>query len=308
MTVFLAMLALVAACAGSGDQGTIEESTTVGSGHRQVPRTEVGDRAHAELVDGAHGYARSDDRLRVYYEVHGEGDPLVLVHGWAGSIKYNWALTGWIDALQSVRQVVALDIRGHGESDKPHEQGVYGYADMAQDVLAVMDHLGIERADYVGYSLGAFSGVHLLGHDRSRFRSFVLMGIGDEDDASVALAPVIAGALRTPDPADVADPVARAYRALADVDPRNDHEALALAALEMWPEGYPLDLGGPGLSEVDVPVLILNGANDLPYAATDQTLAAAIPSAVLVEVPDADHLSVLGDQRFKQEVLSFLDE
>ena len=217
----------------------------------------------------------------------------------------NWELTGWLDALRPVRQVVAIDIRGHGDSDKPHERAAYGYAAMSGDVTAVMDHLGIERADIVGYSLGAFVGVHLLGHEPARVTSAALLGVGDEDAASLALAPRIADALRATAPADVADPEAGAYRSLVDLDPRNDREALALAALEMWPQGYPVEIGGPGLADVDVPVLVLNGADD-PYAATAPTFAAVLPGATLIEVPGADHLAVLFHAAFKDAVVRFL--
>lgn len=243
--------------------------------------------------------------LRIHYEIHGNGPPLVLVHGWAGNIELNWKATGWLDALRPLRQVIAIDIRGHGDSDKPHDAAAYGYATMASDVIAVMDHLGIERADYLGYSLGAFTGAHLMGHEASRFSSFVLMGIGDEDAASLALAPRIAAALRAPNAADVTDADAATYRALVDLDPRNDREALAVAALEMWPQGYPLEVGGPGLAEVAVPVLVLNGAAD-PYAATDDAFAAAIPGAELEEIPGADHLGVVLDPRSKTAVVEFL--
>ena len=98
---------------------------------------------------------------------------------------------------------------------------------------------------------------------------------------------------------------AAAYRSIVDLDPRNDREALAVAALTMWPEGYPVELGGLGLAGIGVPVLVVNGSNDLPYARTDDALAAAIPGSQLVEIPDADHLSVVADPRFKDEVLRF---
>lgn len=259
------------------------------------------------LVDGASGFATSGD-LRIHYEVFGEGRPLVLVHGWSASIEFNWKQPGWIDALKSERQVIAIDIRGHGDSDKPHDPAAYGYAAMSEDVIAVMDHLGVKRADFVGYSLGADVGAVLMGHDAGRFTSFVLMGIGDEDDESLAMAPRIAAALRADDPSEVTDQEALLYRRIVDLDPRNDREALAVAALEMWPQGYPLKLIGDRVGDVAVPVLILNGANDVPYVATDDKLSAAIPGARLVEIPDADHLSVVIDPRFREEVLRFLRE
>lgn len=173
---------------------------------------------------------------------------------------------------------------------------------MARDVLAVIDHLGIERADLLGYSLGAFSGVYLLGNHQERLNSVIMMGIGDE--ASIATAPVIAEALRSEDLSQITDPLL--YRVTAGSDPRNDLEVLALSALQMWSEGFPLELGGPGLHNIYIPTLIINSENDIPYIHTDQALANTIANARLIEIPDADHLSVLYDQRFREEVIRFL--
>lgn len=256
-------------------------------------------------TDSKPGFA-SSDCYQIYYEVHGEGEPLILVHGWSLNIESNWKSTGWIEALSAVRQVIVLDIRGHGNSDKPHEPEAYGYAAMARDIISVMDHLGIAQADLVGYSLGAFSSVHLLGHKQDRFRSVAMIGIGDEDEESLALAPVIAEAMRAEDESTITDPKARLYRVFAQADPRNDLEALAVSALKMWPDSSPLQLGGPGLGNVSIPVLIVNGENDIPYVYTDQNLAAAIPGARLVEIPETDHLGVLYDPRFKDTLLDFL--
>ncbi|MCB0976152.1 MAG: alpha/beta hydrolase [Acidimicrobiales bacterium] len=258
----------------------------------------------ARLVDGDSGFATSHG-LRIHYEVHGKGAPLVLVHGWGASIWTNWDVTGWLDALKPLRTVIAIDIRGHGDSDKPHDGKLYGYAPMSDDVIAVMDHLGVAKADFVGYSLGAFVGAHLLGHEPDRFTSFALIGIGDEDKASLALAPRIAAALRAPAVKDVTDSEAAMYRTLVDADPRTDREALALAALEMWPQGYPIKVGGPGLADTKVPVLILNGADD-PYAKTDDAFAAAIPGSRLVEIPGADHLGIFTHPQFRKTVIDFL--
>jgi pimeloyl-ACP methyl ester carboxylesterase len=252
------------------------------------------------------GFVDSDN-LKIYYESVGDGHPIILVHGWGSSLKHNWVDTGWVEALKARRLVVTLDVRGHGESDKPHDQAVYSYARMSRDVLRVMDHLGIAKADFLGYSMGSFMGVSLLGHARERFTSMILGGIGDETDQSLAVLPKIVAGLRAADSSRITDAVALGYRAYARSDQRNDLEALSLSALQMWPEGLPLKLGGPALAEVDIPILIVNGANDHPYIDTVHRLVDAIPGARLVVIPDRDHLGVVTDQRFKDSVLAFLD-
>lgn len=210
-------------------------------------------------------------------------------------------------AIQSVRQVFALDCRGHGKSDKPYDQKAYSYSVMAQDVICLMDHLNIAKVDLFGYSMGACMAVYLLGHNRERLSSVIMGGIGDETEESKE-ARFIAEALRVKDPAQIADPLGRGYRTYVDSNPNNDREALALSALQMWPEGYPIQLGGVGLADVDIPVLIINGEDDEPYVRSDNKLADAIPGAQLVRIPNKDHISVIIDQQFKREVLRFLKQ
>ena len=245
-------------------------------------------------------------RWRIHYEAFGSGHPMVLLHGWGVDSRRQWVQTGWIAALEGRRRVIAMDCRGHGRSDKLLVQSSYSYGAMAEDVLPVMDELAIERADLFGYSLGAFMAVWLLGHHPDRFSSVIMGGIGDETADSAAAGSRIAAALRTADPAAIDDPLGRAYRTFVDADPDSDREALALAALQMWPEGHPLEVGGAGLHGVDIPVLIVDGEKDYPYVLSVDRLVAAIPGARLVTIPDTDHLSVVTDVRFQNAVIDFL--
>ncbi len=254
----------------------------------------------------ASGFCKSDG-LDIYFETYGTGRPIILVHGWGSSIKGNWIDTGWVATLQPHRRVIALDVRGHGRSDKPHEQQLYSYAAMANDVLAVMDHLELTKADYLGYSMGAFMGAYLLGRQSKRFSSMIMGGIGDETPRSARACEAIAEALRAEDPAKIKSPLGLAYRSYAKSDPNNDLEALALSALQMWPEGHPIRLGGPGLEQATVPTLIVNGANDHPYVDSDEKFAAVIRNAQLVRIPRANHLSAIPHPEFKKAVVAFLE-
>lgn len=244
--------------------------------------------------------------MRIHFDVVGTGHPLLLVHGWGANSRRNWVDLGWVDVLAPHRRLVLVDSRGHGASEPARSEEDYRYAAMGEDVLQVMDELGIAKTDLFGYSMGAFIGVSLLGHHRHRFTSMVLGGIGDETEESAAVCQLIAASLRAVDLREIRDPVGRAYRRYVDADPTNDREALALSALGMWPDGHPLELGGDGLAEVDIPVLIVDGADDHPYVETAGTLAAAIPGAELVTIPDTDHHTVVGDPRFKDVVREFL--
>ena len=238
----------------------------------------------------------------------GSGPPIVLVHGWGLGSQRNWVDTGWVAALAPVRQVVLLDVRGHGRSSKPRAPEAYGYRAMSADVVAVMDELGLATADYFGYSMGAFMGAALLGSHPERFTSMVLGGIGSETASSAAAAVGIAAALRADDPSSIADPVGRASRAFVDLDPTSDREALAVAALAMWPDGHPVELGGgrDRLAAADVPVLVMNGADDHPYVDTAPPFVAALPRARYEIVPGVDHVTALFSPAFRSVVLDFL--
>lgn len=252
------------------------------------------------------GFVESDG-LRIHFEAFGSGAPIVLVHGWGSSLQAGWVHTGWLDALLPRRRVVALDVRGHGASDKPLDQAAYSYANMSRDVLCVMDHLEIREADLLGYSMGSCMGASLLQSDRSRFKSMILGGIGNETEKSLSVLPRIVAGLRAEDPASIEDPVSLGYRNYADSDPRNDRESLALSALQIWPEGFPLKLIGPDAVNIDIPLLLINGANDHPYIDTVEELLESVPTAELIVIPDRDHVSVVVDPRFKEHVLRFLD-
>jgi pimeloyl-ACP methyl ester carboxylesterase len=244
------------------------------------------------------------DGVKIHYETFGQGRPIVLVHGFPANLKINWLGPKWVEALQPIRRVVALDCRGHGESDKPHDPEAYSKENMAGDVLRLMDHLGIEKADLFGYSMGSGIACHLLARHRERFTAVILAGIGDRfvfGSQAEMRADGIADAIMAEDPSLITNPVGRRYRALAEGIPNNDMKALAGYATS---RGEPVDHAD--LAAVDIPVLVMNGANDDVMGKADE-LVAAIPGANHVVIPDADHLVVF-DPRCKEPVLSFLKE
>ena len=101
--------------------------------------------------------------VRIHYETIGNGPALVMHHGTFGS-GADFIDLGYVDALKADHQVILLDSRGHGQSDKPHDSNSYDLALRASDVLAVLDELGVQKADYFGYSLGGWIGFDLAIH------------------------------------------------------------------------------------------------------------------------------------------------
>jgi len=118
------------------------------------------------------------DGVSISYEDRGDGSAVVLVHGFASSAEHNWGITGWLDLLARTHRVIAPDCRGHGKSDKPHAREAYGGTSMEEDVIRLMDHVGIERAALMGYSMGGRISLGLLARHPERFRALVLGGFG----------------------------------------------------------------------------------------------------------------------------------
>ena len=164
----------------------------------------------------------------IHYEVAGDGPPIVLVHGYMGTFESNWLRTGWVDFLIELeRTVVGLDVRGHGKSGKPHDPAAYADPHMPDDVMAVMDALGLARVDLMGYSMGGSIALKLLARHPARFNSTIVGGAGLRlDPSDPKRIDAIVAALETSDISAVADPVARFMRNFAD-SRRSDPQSLA---------------------------------------------------------------------------------
>jgi pimeloyl-ACP methyl ester carboxylesterase len=243
------------------------------------------------------------DGISIAYEVAGEGSPIILVHGFASNRITNWRAPGWYDTLTVAgRQVVALDVRGHGESDKPHRREAYDEGELAADVVRLMDHLRFDQADVMGYSMGGFISLRLLHDAPDRVRRAVVAGVGDNYyGRGTAETASIAAALRAPDVSSVSNAVPRQFRLFAEQG-RNDLEALALCMTRPRRSLTPAELAA-----VDVPTLIVVGEKDT-ITGPPSALAKALPSAHVAIVPGRDHMTTVGDKAYKAAVVEFLGE
>jgi pimeloyl-ACP methyl ester carboxylesterase len=230
----------------------------------------------------------------------GEGDPVVLVHGFASTKEVNWVHPGWVTTLtRAGRRAIAVDDRGHGQSTKLYRPADYHTAVMAEDVRALLDHLAVERTDVIGYSMGARITAFLaLGHPE-RVRSAILGGLGSRLVDGVGLPESIADALEAPSIDDVDDPIGRTFRAFAE-QTKSDRKALAACI-----RGSRQVLTRQEVGRIRVPVLIAVGTKD-EVAGSAHELAALIPGARAVDIPNRDHMLAVGDKVFKAAVLDFL--
>jgi len=232
----------------------------------------------------------------------GTGEPVVLVHGFASNKETNWVNPGWVRTLMGAgRRAIAIDNRGHGASSKLTDPAAYHSATMAQDVAALLDHLKIERADVMGYSMGARIAAFLAMKQPERVRSVVLGGLGSRLVEGVGLPESIADALEAPSLADVHDPTGRSFRSFAE-QTKSDLKALAACI-----RGSRQTLSREQVAGIRVPVLVAVGTND-GVAGSAQKLAALIPGARALDIPDRDHMLAVGDKVFKTGVLDFLNQ
>nr|AEM45134.1 hypothetical protein [uncultured organism] len=247
------------------------------------------------------GVFRSDDAEIAYLDA-GEGAPIVLVHGFASTKETNWLAPGWIDTVtRAGRRAIALDNRGHGESTRLYDPARYHSAVMAEDVRALMDHLDLQRADLMGYSMGARIVAFLALAHPGRVRSLMLGGLGIRLVEGVGLPETIAEALEAPSITQVTDPQGYAFRAFAQ-QTKSDLKALAACI-----RGSRQTLSREEVARITAPTLIAVGTKD-PVAGSAQELAALMPHAIALDIPGRDHMLAVGDKVFKAGVLAFLEQ
>ena len=238
--------------------------------------------------------------VEIDYLDEGEGDPIVLVHGFASSKNVNWVYPTWVSELKkNGRRVIALDNRGHGDSSKLYDAEEYHIGTMAGDVSALMDHLDLARADIMGYSLGSRMTAWLALRQPQRLRSAIFGGIGIGLIEGGGPGENVAEALEAPSLEDVTDPVGRTFRAFAD-QTRSDRRALAACL-----RGSRHLMTREEAAGITVPVLIAVGTAD-EIAGSAAALAEIIPGAEVLDIPNRDHMRAVGDKVYKTGVLEFL--
>jgi pimeloyl-ACP methyl ester carboxylesterase len=230
----------------------------------------------------------NNNGVNIYYEVEGQGPPLVIAHGLNGN------LNGWpqgVSELKHYYQLILFDARGHGKSDKPHERSAYGI-NMVKDVVTVLDDVKVERAHYLGYSMGGRIGFRLALYYADRFKSFILGGASPfRSDAEVAVENGLLEGMRIL----LADPAAflvrmegMFHRPLTPVEKDTflNNDAKALIALVTSLQEMPA-LTEQELSVINKPCLVYCGESDPRFAGAKKSTE-YIPNARFVPLP-GDH-------------------
>jgi pimeloyl-ACP methyl ester carboxylesterase len=233
------------------------------------------------------------------------GDPeapvVVLVHGFASSTRDNWVLTGWTRMLEHTGyRVLAIDQRGHGASEKPHDAAGYNVRTLAADVAQVLDTYLIDEALYVGYSLGARVGWQVLLDLGDRIPRAVLGGVPD----GIPLERLDLDQVRRliADDTPVTDPVTQNYITLTERVPGNDLRAL-LALAEGMRESRSID-PDPATAPTQ-PILFATGSEDAVKPGSLRLVDAA-PQGRFFEIPGRHHFNAPGSKAFREAGLEFL--
>ena len=240
--------------------------------------------------------------VEIAYLDEGEGDPIVLVHGFASTKEVNWVMPGWTTTLRrDGRRVIALDNRGHGQSTKLYDPSAYHTDIMAGDVAALIERLKLPRADLMGYSLGSRICAVLAARRPELARSVILGGAGIRLIDNAGLRDEIADSLEMPSLDDVTDPLGKRFRAFAE-QTRSDLKALA-ACLRGSRQPVRLE----DIQNIRAPVLVAVGTKD-DITGSPHELAALMSNARAIDIPDRDHMVAVGDKVFKTAALEFLHE
>ena len=230
------------------------------------------------------------------------GEPIVLIHGFASSHAVNWVFPQWVQALTAAgRTTIGYDVRGHGRSAKLYDPSAYTMDKLSADALALVEHLGHDRVDVMGYSMGARIGAYLQRRAPERVRSLVLGGLGFSLVEGGTLPIGIADAMDAPSLDSLTDPNQRLCRACADAT-RSDRRALS-ACIRGARQLMPADEVGA----IDCPALVAVGTLD-DIAGDAQALADLLPDARVLHIEGRDHNRAVGDRSYKEAVLRFLAE
>jgi len=259
----------------------------------------------------------TNDGVKIYYEIEGEGPPVVLIHGFALNLENNWKATNWVKALKVNYRLILLDCRGHGKSDKPHDDSYYGQK-MEDDIIKLLEHLSIEKANFFGYSMGSYILFRLLLTKPEIVISAILGGFiftldykefSKDNKRAIEMTKQIIEAFKAEGVKHVKDPLARTFRQAMG---SGNNDVLALAAaqagtLKEWSEIMnSLDQIRDSLKNTKVPIMTVVGSNEVLKG--DKTLIAQlVPDACHFQIQGKSHLTLVRDPKFHMVVKAFLN-
>lgn len=242
------------------------------------------------------------DGVEIAFLDEGVGDPILLIHGFASNHRINWVGPGWFDTLTGAGyRVIALDNRGHGASEKLYDPAAYPSRVMAGDARRLLDHLGIQQARVMGYSMGARISAFLCMDAPERVSQVVFGGLGINMVRGIGGSAEIAEALLAPDLQSITSQTGRTFRAFAE-QTKSDRQALATCILASRDP-----ITEENVRSIQHPALVGVGTKDV-VSGDGPELVDLLPNGRFLEVTKRDHMSAVGDKILKTGVLEFFSE
>jgi pimeloyl-ACP methyl ester carboxylesterase len=236
----------------------------------------------------------------IAYSDEGEGAPILLIHGFASNARVNWQATGWVKTLLGAGyRVICIDNRGHGESEKLYDPELYSASIMAEDAARLLEHLHIDHAAVMGYSMGARISAFLTMQHPHMVSRVVFAGLAERMVLGVPGGEAISDGLLAADVRDVDDLGARSFRIFAE-NTKSDLKALAACI-----RSSRVKIKAEALAKITCPVLVVAGDLDTVSGAV-QPLVDMIPGAKGITLPNRNHMNAVGDIGYKKAVLEFL--
>ena len=238
--------------------------------------------------------------VEIAYSDEGQGEPVLLIHGFASNTRVNWQATGWTKTLLTAGyRVICIDNRGHGESEKLYDPELYSASIMAEDAARLLDHLHITQAAVMGYSMGARISAFLTMQHPEKVSRVVFAGLAERMVLGVPGGDAISDGLLAAVVRDVVDPGARSFRIFAE-NTKSDLKALSACI-----RSSRVKISPEALAKITCPVLVVAGDADT-VSGPVQPLVDMIPGAKGITLPNRNHMNAVGDAQYKKAVLEFL--
>jgi len=254
------------------------------------------------------------DGVKIYYEIEGTGPDLVLVHGFASNLEINWKNSGISGALKDENRVIMMDCRGHGKSDKPKDPDMYGER-MPDDVINLMDYMGIEKANFMGYSMGSRILLDLLLKTPERFRSVILGGFVLHEPRSMDTGSEYEKKDRKPETGSEtvisreSEAVRKRFQRFAQASGADVEALSAMTKARKTGRKDPAHNYETMLNkikDISVPLMTVIGNED--FLPGDKTrMAMLVKNGCHFQIQGRDHLSVVLDRRYHMAVRAFLN-
>jgi pimeloyl-ACP methyl ester carboxylesterase len=251
--------------------------------------------------------------VTIHYVEAGQGEPVVLLHGFTGNIERYWVTSDVLPTLAKDYRVIAIDCRGHGQSGKPHEIQQYGL-EIIEDVVRLLDHLQIPKAHMVGYSMGAHIATKLLTMHPERILTVTVGGaagrirgadddqFSDEAAASLEQGKGVVPILRRLSNPDQPPPTEEQLQELSQRVLTNN-DVLALAAVMRSTRAWKLEEAQIRASRI--PILAIVGSRDSSQTEA-QLFKTWLPSVEVVRIEGAVHTDAYRRPEFRASLLTFL--